>query len=66
MENRRSFLKLRQNKQIERQYDCYIEWIMKGGRLSFSKYLMTFKEAILDFSKQTHPKLFAQNPAISP
>lgn len=32
VENRRSFLKLRQNKQIERQYDGYVEWIMKGGR----------------------------------
>ena len=31
VENRRSFLKLRQTKQIERQYDCYVEWIMKGG-----------------------------------
>jgi len=33
VENRRSFLKLRQAKQIDRQYDCYLEWIMKGEEI---------------------------------
>eukprot|EP00795_Rhopilema_esculentum_P010180 gene10180-18850_t len=33
VENRRSFLKLRQSKQVERQYDCYMEWILKGEEI---------------------------------
>ena len=32
MENRRAFVKIRRQQQIEREYNNYIEWINRAGR----------------------------------
>lgn len=34
MENRRAFLKLRRQQQIERELNGYLEWIFKAGKES--------------------------------
>jgi len=35
VENRREFVKVRRQQQIEREYNNYIEWINRAGRLTF-------------------------------
>ena len=32
VENRRAFLKIRRQQQIEREYNNYIEWINRAGK----------------------------------
>ena len=34
VENRRAFLKIRRQQQIEREYNNYIEWINRAGKMS--------------------------------
>lgn len=34
VENRRAFVKIRRQQQIEREYNNYIEWIHRAGRQS--------------------------------
>ena len=36
VENRRAFLKIRRQQQIEREYNNYIEWINRAGENQFS------------------------------
>lgn len=36
MENRRAFLKLRRQQQIERELNGYLEWIFKAGKAGIS------------------------------
>ena len=36
VENRRAFLKIRRQQQIEREYNNYIEWINRAGDLKRS------------------------------
>ncbi len=35
VENRRAFLKIRRQQQIEREYNNYIEWINRAGKNHF-------------------------------
>ena len=36
VENRRAFLKIRRQQQIEREYNNYIEWINRAGNFFFA------------------------------
>ena len=42
VENRRSFVKIRHQQQIEREYNNYVQWIVRAGRLVF--VLLPIKE----------------------
>lgn len=41
MENRRAFLKLRRQQQIERELNGYLEWIFKAGESQAAAMLRT-------------------------
>lgn len=40
VENRRAFVKIRRQQQIEREYNNYIEWIHRAGRSSHQSIIL--------------------------